>query len=170
MSEVEKDWKSFNFPTLLRQECWESIPKRKSIELFLLGAFLTVFTVIVVHLWVNGLRYEYWFYFLILIVLGIVLTGYWMDKVHSPNWEYYLLEIIKEMNVVDTFKLSDYINDGQPFLGANLGNSEKFLKIAERFIKNETVDIVIRGEIIYMKGFEPPPEEKEETDSEKAES
>ena len=88
-----------------------------------------------------------------------------MDRHYRPDWAYYLLEIIREMRAVDTIKLSEFVNEGQPFIGANLGNCEKFLKIADRFIKDQVIELVIRGSNIYLKGFEPPPEEKEEKDS-----
>ncbi|NVM55533.1 MAG: hypothetical protein HWN66_17635 [Candidatus Helarchaeota archaeon] len=165
MTAITENIESSQYAKLLKEECVKSIPIRKTKEILLLISFLIIFTIIVVYLWIGGLVYDFWFYILIGIVGLIVLAGYLMDWRYRPDWENYLLKILKEMKGVDTVKLSDYINQGQPFFGANLGNCEKFLKIAGRFIRNEVIEIVIQGASIYLKGFEPPPEEKEEKDS-----
>ncbi len=162
MCAVINNFETFHFTNELKKECLKTVPKRRDFEIFLLGSFLALFAVIVVYLLINVFTYDYWFYVMLGMVLVIVIAGYLMDRRYSPDWGYYILEIIKEMKGVDTVKLSEFINEGQPFLGANLGNCEKFLKIADGFIKNEVIELVIRGPTIYLKGFEPPPEEKEE--------
>lgn len=157
------------YAKLLKAECEASIPKRKGKEILLLIYFLIVFAVIAVYLWINAFIYDIWFYILIGIVLGIVVAGYLLDRRYRPNWKYYFLQILKEMKSIDTVELSDYINEGQPFFGANLGNCEKFIKIAEEFIEENVIEIVIRGPKVYLKGYEPPEEEIEkETEEENA--
>lgn len=165
MSAIKVDIESSTQAQLLKEECLESIPKRRQLENALLASFVIVFTITIVYLWINGLIYDLWGYGIFGIFIGIFLAGYFMDKRYSPDWAYYLLEIIREIKAVDTIKLSEFINKDQPFLGANLGNCEKFLKIAGKFIKEQVIEIVIRGPNIYLKGFEPPPEEEEEKDS-----
>ncbi|MFX1297423.1 MAG: hypothetical protein ACFFD2_21525 [Promethearchaeota archaeon] len=119
-----------------------------------------------VYLWINAFVYDFWFYILLGLVLIIVVAGYLMDRYYRVNWKYYFLQILKELKGVDTVQLSEFINEGQPFLGANLGNCEKFLKIAQDFIEEDVIEIVIRGQNVYLKGYEPPPEEEEKSESE----
>ncbi|HUX98152.1 MAG TPA: hypothetical protein VMV49_01240 [Candidatus Deferrimicrobium sp.] len=90
-----------------------------------------------------------------------------MDRKYRPDWAKYFQEIIEELKVIDTIELSDYINEGQPFLGANLGNCEKFLSIAEKFLEKNVMELVIRGPKVYLKGFEPPIEETKKESDEK---
>ncbi|NVM29795.1 MAG: hypothetical protein HWN65_13205 [Candidatus Helarchaeota archaeon] len=165
MSAVNDNIESSLYAKMLKEECLKSIPNRRGKEIQLLIVFLVVFTIIVVYLWINALIYDFWFYILIGAVLLIAIAGYLMDRRTRIDWRYYFLEILQEMYGIDTVKLSEYVNDGQPFFGANLGNCEKFLKIAEKVIKEGVMDIVIRGANVYLKGYEPPPEEKEESDS-----
>ncbi len=155
-----KNFESSKYANLLRDECFTSIPKRRRKEIFLLIDFLFIFTLLAVYLWINALVYDYWFYIMIGIILIIVIAGYLMDRRYQPNWKYYFLEILKELKEIDTIELSNFINEGQPFFGANLANCEKFMKIAEELIENNIVDLVIRGRYVYLKGFEPPLEEK----------
>ena len=166
MSSSIRDLESSQYAKLLKEECLSSIPQRRWKEILLLALFLVVFTITTVYLWVNSLIYDYWFYISIGIVLLIVLAGYLMDRRNRPDWKYYFLEILKETKGVDTVELSDFLNEDQPFFGANLGNCEKFIKIAENFIKENVIEIVIRGSGVYLKGYEPP-EEEEEEESEK---
>lgn len=163
MSEI----KSSQYAKLLKDECLASIPRRKWNEILLLASFLILFTVIASYLWINVFIYDYWFYIMIGVVIGIVFVGYLVDRKDQPDWKYYLVEIIKELKKVDTIELSDFLNEGQPFFGANLGNCEKFLKIAEKLVENETLELVIRAEWVYLKGFEPPEEEKQEENEDK---
>ena len=156
-----KDIESSLHAKLLKEECISTIPQRKWKEILLLSLFLVIFTIAAVYLWLNALIYDYWFYIMIGIVLMIVLAGYLMDRRNRPDWKYYFLEILKETKGVDTVELSDFINEGQPFFGANLGNCEKFIKIAENFIEENVIEIVIRGSGVYLKGYEPPEEEEE---------
>ncbi len=151
----------------LREECEATIPSRRGIEIILLSCFLAIFTMSSIYIWINGLIYDYWFYLLLGLILLIVIAGYVMDRKYSVDWKFYFLEILRELKMIDTVELSDYLNEGQPFLGANLGNCEKFLKIAETFKKREVIDIVIRGAKVYIKGYEPPEEEKESENEEK---
>ncbi len=152
---------------LLRKECFASIPLRRNYEILLLISFLIVFVFTSVYLWKNILVFDFWFYILLGIILFIVILGYLMDRKYRPKWNEYLLAILKEMNGVDTVELSEFINKAQPFLGANLGNCEKFLKIARKFMEEQVIEIVIRGPKIYLKGYEPPEEPKEEKADEK---
>ncbi len=168
MSAINDDIETSQYAKMLKEECMKTIPKRRGIEILLLIIFAIVFTIMVVYLWINVLIYDFWFYIMIGVVFLIVVAGYLMDRRYRVDWKYYFLEILKERHGIDTIRLSDYINDGQPLLGANLGNCEKFLKIAEKFIKEGIINIVIRGATVYLKGYEPPPEEKEESESDES--
>ncbi|MHA1266216.1 MAG: hypothetical protein ACTSRS_13370 [Candidatus Helarchaeota archaeon] len=138
----------------LKRKCFEYVPQRRKYELFLLSAFLIDFTVMVIYLWINALTYDNWFYLMLLIVLIIILGGYWMDRKYRPEWEQYLCEIINEMKIIDTIKLSEFINEGQPFLGAVLGSCEKFLKMGENLRKKGILKLIIKGSFICLKGYE----------------
>jgi hypothetical protein len=166
MNTINENIKSSKNAQQLKQECMDSIPHRRGKEIFLLIYFLIIFTIIVVYLWVNVLIYDFWF----LILLGLIgltfLAGYLIDRRFRPDWRQFFLEILKEMKGVNVSKLAEFINAGQPFLGAIWGTHEKFLKIAEKFSRDHVLDLVIQGDNVYLKGFEPPPEEKKEEESE----
>jgi len=167
MNSLSESIASSKYAKALRDECLETIPMRRYREILLLSWFLGVFAIIVIYLWVNGLVYDFWFYIMLGIVCLIVLGGYLMDRKYRPDWAKYFQEIIEELKVIDTIELSDYINEGQPFLGANLGNCEKFLSIAEKFLEKNVMELVIRGPKVYLKGFEPPIEETKKESDEK---
>jgi hypothetical protein len=157
---------SSKYAQQLKQECMESIPHRRGKEIFLLVYFLIMFVIIVAYLWVNALIYDYWFFVLLGLTSLTCLAGYLIDRRYRPDWRQSFLEILKEMNGVNVSKLAEFINAGQPFLGANWGTQEKFLKIAEQIARDHLLDLVIQGDNVYLKGFEPPPEEKKEDESE----
>ncbi len=144
----------------------DSIPHRRGKEILLLVYFLIMFAIIVVYLWVNVLIYDFWFLILLGLISVTFLAGYLIDRRFRPDWKQFFSEILKEMKGVNVSKLAEFINAGQPFLGANWGTHEKFLKIAEKFSREHVLDLVIQGDNVYLKGFEPPPEEKKEEDSE----
>lgn len=166
MNTINENIESSKYAQQLRQECMESIPHRRGKEILLLVYFLIMFAIIVAYLWVKVLIWDYWFFILLGLISLTFLVGYLIDRRFRPDWRQSFLEILKEMNGVNVSKLADFINAGQPFLGANLGTHEKFLKIAEEFAKDRVLDLVIQGDNVYIKGFEPPPEEKKEEESE----
>ncbi|MHA1131083.1 MAG: hypothetical protein ACTSQI_11760 [Candidatus Helarchaeota archaeon] len=155
------DLQASHYARQLKKECKNTIPSRRKIEIILLTAFLIMFTITAIYLWINELTYDYWFYIFLGVIVIIIIAGYGMDRKYRVDWKYYFLKILKELHSINTIELSECINDGQPFLGANLGNCEKFLKIANSLKKEEAIDIVIRGSMVYLKGYEPPAEVKE---------
>ncbi|MFX1296043.1 MAG: hypothetical protein ACFFD2_14485 [Promethearchaeota archaeon] len=159
MKSLIDNFESSKYAKILKDECVARIPLKKGKEILILIYFLIIFTIITIYLWINTFIYNSWFYIMLGIVLIIVVIDYLMNRYYSPNWRYYFLEILNEMKRVDTIKLSDFINEGQPFFGASLGNCEKFLSIAKKFIKDKIIDITIKGSWVYVKGYEPPPEE-----------
>jgi len=173
MNAIAENIESSKYAQLLKQECMDSIPLRRGNEILLLIYFLTIFTIIVVYLWIKGLVYDFWFYILVGLLCLTFLVWYLVDRRYHPDWEQYFQEILNEMKGVNTDELAEFINTGQPFLGADLGTCEKFLKIAEKFLKNNVMELVIRGANVYLKGFEPPLEEeqkKNESDENHAEA
>jgi hypothetical protein len=166
MNSINENIESSKYAQQLKQECMDSIPHRRGKEILLLVYFLIMFTIIAVYLWVNVLIYDFWFFILLGLISLTCLAGYLVDRRFRPDWQQSFLEILKEMNAVNVSKLAEFINAGQPFLGANWGTNEKFLKIAEKFSRNHVLDLVIQGDNVYIKGFEPPPEEKKEEKSE----
>jgi hypothetical protein len=162
MNRINENIEASKYAQQLKQECIDSIPHRRGKEILLLIYFLIIFTIIAVYLWVNTFIYDFWFYILLGLLCVKFLMGYLLDRRYHPDWKQYFLDILNEMKGVNTVKLADFINAGQPFLGANLGTCEKFLKIAEKFLEGQVTELVIRGANVYLKGFEPPPEEKKE--------
>ena len=166
MNTINENIESSRYAQQLKQECMDSIPQRRGKEILLLVYFLIIFTIIVVYLWVNVFIYDFWFYILLGLISLTCLAGYLVDRRFRLDWQQSFLDILKEMNAVNVSKLAEFIKAGQPFLGANWGTHEKFLKIAEKFSREHVLDLVIRGDNVYLKGFEPPPEEEKEEESE----
>lgn len=160
MNAIKEEIESSINAQLLKQECMDSIPYRRGKEILLLIYFLIIFTIIAVYSWVNTLIYDNWFLLLLGLLCLTFFVGYLIDRKYRPDWKHYFLEILNEMKGVNTVKLADFINAGQPFLGADLGTCEKFLRIAEKFVRDHVTELVIRGPSVYLKGFEPPPEEE----------
>jgi len=166
MNAINENIEDSKYAQQLKQECLDSIPQRRGKETLLLIYFLSIFTIIVIYLWVKGFIYDFWFYILVGLMCLTCLVGYLVDRRYRPDWRQSFLGILNEMKKINLVELADFINAGQPFLGANLGTCEKFLKIAESFLKNHVMELVIKGSNVYMKGFEPPPEEEKESEGE----
>ena len=85
MSAVPENIESSLYAKYLKEECVNSIPQRRGIEVLLLISFLIVFTIMVGYLWINTLTYDFWFFILLGIVCLIVLAGYLMDRRYRPD-------------------------------------------------------------------------------------